>query len=383
MCVALAVVQTAYIFIPPNALRLFNLGLRPLVYGVLAAALLVFMDFDFRPVRKAYRANMAAFLSIMMFGIVFLIVAFLLGAGRNAMAPGPAIAFRNLWEHGSVVILGELIRYKLIKGGEPRNRAAIIIALTIMLAYGQMNAIRMFAGGNVAVPDIIFETAFRLLVISAVVSYFAVEGSFLSVVMVSLVYTMVPYLVPVLPDVSQLVWSLIISGMAFVTAIIYRFAMNDKRRDQRMRTKRMDRVARKPILANVVTVAVVAVIIAFFAGAFPFYPVVILTGSMTGTMDRGSLVFVERVPPGRAVDAVGEGYVVHFLSRGRVEYVHRVVDFGWDSDGQRHYITQGDAVMRPDPIPVPQADILGIARAQIPFLGYPYILVQNAIRAFG
>ncbi|MCL2201419.1 MAG: signal peptidase I, partial [Oscillospiraceae bacterium] len=311
---------------------------------------------------------------------ILLVASFLSGAGRNLMTANSAIVAHNLWETGSIVILGELIRFKLIKSAGQQNRVYIIAVLTVVLAYGHMNAVRMLIDGNVIVWAVFFEAIFRPLVISAVLSYFAVEGTFKSVILVSFVYKMTPYVVPVLPDISQLVWALITCGTLFVTAVIYRFVTNEKRRNMKIREKRMLKYAKKPILSNAVTVVVVAVIIAFFVGMFPVYPVVILTGSMADTAPRGSLVFVERVPPGEAFIRVGEGEVIHFLNHTGVPYVHRVVDFRWDADGNREYVTRGDASDAADPFPVPQYDVLGIVRAQLPFFGYPYIFVRSILR---
>ena len=110
VCVTLVVMQTVFMFIPVVALSLYNIALRPLVYGILMAAVMVFMGLDSRPVRKAYGANMVAVLSVTMFGVVFLITVFLFGAGTNVVTINANAVARNLWEHGSIVILGELIR---------------------------------------------------------------------------------------------------------------------------------------------------------------------------------------------------------------------------------------------------------------------------------
>ena len=382
VCIALVVMQSVFMIIPLHTLRLYNMAMKPLVYAALAVFVYVCMGIDQRRAHKTYDANMIAVLSVAMFGMVFLIVSFLFGAGQNAMAANPQVIVRNLWEQGSILIFGELMRYKLIRSSGQQNRTAVVVLLTITLAYGNMNAMRMLAAGDVIVWSVFFESIFKPLVISAVASYFAMEGSFTAVLIISFVYTMAAYIVPILPDISPIVWSLIISGLVFATAIIYNFATNEKRRDLRMREKRAARYVKKPMLSNTVTVMIIGGIVMFFVGVFPIYPVVILTGSMTGTFDRGSLVFVERVPSGEAFTRVDEGYVIHFISRSRAEYIHRVIDFRFDAYGERQYITRGDASYLTDPFPVSQDDVLGIARAQIPFIGYPYIIFRAIFQTF-
>lgn len=380
-CAALFAMQTVFLFIPADIVRLYNQS-RPLLYAILAIAIFVFMGIDKRPVPSAYNAKLVAVISIALFGIVFLVTAFLFGAGRNVMTLHPNVVMRNLWQHGTVVIIGEYIRYKLIKGTSPlHGRTAVIVALTLVLAYANMNVIRMMLDMDLIMSSVFFESIFRPLVISAVASFFAVKGSLLSALLISLLLTMAPYLLPVIPDVTPLVFSLLISGLAFVSALILSYVTNEKNRALRQREKRAARYAKKPLLGYGVTALIIGVAAAFFMGAFPVYPVVVLTGSMAGTLERGSMAFVERVRPNDVFVRVGEGEVIHFTSRG-VPYIHRVVEFRTDAEGSRQFITQGDASYLVDPHPVTQDDVMGIARASIPFLGWPYIFFQAVFDAF-
>jgi len=350
--------------------------MRPAVYAALAAAIIVFMGFDLRPVRKAYNANMVVVLSAILFGITVLIVSVRSGAGSNAFTAHTITVVRNLWEFGVVVVLGEFIRYKLIKASNHQNRTVIIIALTIVLAYGYMIGLRTFFHGGIDFWEAFFARMFLPIVVSAVASYIAIEGSFLSVVLFSFLYLMAGYLLPILPDIQPIPWALICCALVFVTALIYRFVISDRRRALRLREKRAARYAKRPVLFNTITALVIVLLIGFFMGEFPIYPIVVLTDSMEGTFDRGSIVFVERVPPGEAYIRVGEGYVIHFSGPARADYIHRVVDFRHDEYGDRAYITQGDNSPVADELPVSQDDVLGIARASMRWLGWPYILFQ-------
>lgn len=384
VCIVLLLTQTFILVIPRDAFHLLNIAiwLRPAVYASLALAIIVFMGYDMRPVRKAFSSNMVAVLSIIIFGIVIHITAVLFSAGVNVMMVNPSVFGRNLWAVGLVVTLGEFIRYKLIKAANNQNRTIIIIALTIVLAYGHMTGMRTFFYGDLGFVDAFFMRMLLPLVISAVASYIAVEGSLFSVILVSFVYTLAPYFLPILPDIPPVPWALVNSALLFVSVLIYRFIVNDNRHIMRVRDKRAAKYAKKPVLFNVATAAVIIVVIAFFAGEFPIYPVVILTDSMQGTFDRGSLVFVERVPPGEAFIRVDEGYAIHFRSRGGVNFIHRVVAFTLDAGGMREYITQGDASYIIDIVPVRGDDVLGIARASIRFMGWPYIFFQAVFDTF-
>jgi len=383
VCVAAVAVQIAAILVPVAVLPMFNMAVRPLVFAVLAAVVFALMGRDARPIPNAYSFTLMAVVTVVLFGITLLVTTFLLGYAINPMAHSFTSVRNNLWNFGVVVILGEFMRYKLIKGANRQTRTGVVIALTLALAITHMVAGRAFFVGVTEVSvESVFVTFIAPLFISVAASYFAVKGSFLSVIMVGFVYTMARHMLPFLPDVSPLVFSLIISGCLFVSLIICHFVTNNKSRTTRIREKRLARYAPKPVFGYAVTGAMIVVIVAFFVGTFPIYPIVVLTGSMEPVLMRGSLAFVERVQTEDVFDMVGEGYVIHFEDPFGTVFIHRVVGHWYNHHGDRYYITQGDAGEAQDPFPISQGNVRGIARASLPFFGYPYIFFQNIQNIF-
>ena len=377
-CTVLIVMQTAFIIIPSDFIILYNMTIRPLTYAILTIATYVFIDRDLRIVRNADFTNKLAFLFILMFGFVMLLLAFRVGVGYNSMVTSHAVVVRNLWELGLIIILGDYIRYKLIKNTGRQERRMILFMLTITLVYSQMNEIHRITGGNMTILAAFFELIFSPLVIGTIVSYFAIKGSFLLVASINFIYTMTPYLMPILPSVSLVAFSIITSGLAFISAIIYYFLIdNNKPYSSRNREKRIARYSKKTLVSKGAAVLIVGSILIFTSGRLPIYPIAVLTESMTGTFNRGSIVFIERLSPDEVFNKVDEGTVVHFISHTGIEYIHRVIDFTYDDYGERQYITQGDAVYLPDPFPVPQSNIYGIAHTFIPYIGYPIVLLSE------
>jgi hypothetical protein len=52
------------------------------------------------------------------------------------------------------------------------------------------------------------------------------------------------------------------------------------------------------------------------------------------------------------------------------------VEFRYDDSGERIYITKGDANTIADINPVGADQVLGVARAYIPYIGYPAVLMR-------
>jgi signal peptidase len=375
--------QFVYVFVPTSGVILYNMMVRQMVYAALAVVVFACTGVDKRPVRKAFQSNMSVVACYIIFAGVFLLLLWAFGGGRNVMAARSlSLGFRFFWEIGMLVVCGEIVRYKLIKNSSNAERGLVVTILTITLAIGHMNAIRpLIMGGHVTMSDFVFSTVLFALVVSAVASFFALEGSLFSVLALSLLYKLVLRFVPILPDITPIAFSLVFCAVLVLTAVVYNLYMNDVPTAQRMRIKRMDKYERKLVTPfNVLTAGALVLLAMFFMGVFPVYPLVVLTDSMSGTLERGSIVFVRSMPQNRVYDMVGEGYIIHF--RRGIEYVHRTVEFVHGEDGRREFITQGDANPNPDPFTVTQDDVLGVARTHIPFVGWPYVFLRAVILSF-
>lgn len=114
---------------------------------------------------------------------------------------------------------------------------------------------------------------------------------------------------------------------------------------------------RPGILHRVVSAALTTlIVVATLAGLAYLAPSVlgyeryaITGGSMSGSIEKYSLVLEERVP----VDQLAVGDVITYLpppdSGVSTLVTHRIVDATTDEAGVRHFVTQGDANPDPDP----------------------------------
>jgi signal peptidase I len=381
VCITLVTIQFAFIIIPPDAIRLFNMALRPMVFGVLALAVHRFINSSKRGTRNdAYIANILAVILLSLLGISMVIISIILGVNRNIMAPNIMVVISNLWHYGLIIFLMEFIRFKLIKASNYQERRLVITLLTLSFALSKIPELRtMFDQGAVTVY-IFFGSIFMSLVLSVVASYFANRGTFISVLAISFTLQMIVYTSPVLPAISILVYSLIVSGLAFMSIIVFELLNNKEKRSRHKGERRLAKYQEKPLVSYLPTAIIICVVAAFVTGMFPVYPVVVLTDSMAPALPRGNIAFVERISEGDVYDRVGEGEIIHFTNPRGTVYIHRVVDFRLDPDGQRQYITRGDATEIADPYPVTQENVLGTVRATLPFFGYPSVFIRGLFK---
>ncbi|MGN0564137.1 MAG: signal peptidase I [Candidatus Heritagella sp.] len=101
-------------------------------------------------------------------------------------------------------------------------------------------------------------------------------------------------------------------------------------------------------------------IVAFFAGWLPAYPVVVATGSMEPAIGAGDVVIFCRTDP----TELEVGDVIQYQSDG-CTVIHRIVEKDGDT-----FITQGDANNAPDLHPVEKEQVLGRVTGTLPDAGW-------------
>lgn len=125
-------------------------------------------------------------------------------------------------------------------------------------------------------------------------------------------------------------------------------------------------------VANVVGLVLLVIVVGLFvvasvpqlAGADESY--VVLSDSMSPTIEAGAVVFVSDVPAGE----IQQGDVVTYRTGEKAAPVtHRVVEVN-AADGQRSFVTQGDANEDPDASAVPASAVVGTVGFHLPLLGY-------------
>lgn len=113
-----------------------------------------------------------------------------------------------------------------------------------------------------------------------------------------------------------------------------------------------------------------AIVVLFVAASVPQLvgaedSYVVLSDSMSPTIKAGAVVFVSDVP----VDDIGTDDVITYEGESGAPVTHRVVDVVTE-EGERRFVTQGDANEDPDPQPVSPSEVVGRVSFHLPIIGY-------------
>ena len=105
---------------------------------------------------------------------------------------------------------------------------------------------------------------------------------------------------------------------------------------------------------------------------FKYGILVIGSGSMTGTLNKGDAVFYERFDGDKEIDV---GDVIIFKQNDK-KIVHRVVDKK-TVNGEIRYTTKGDANGQNDDDYITNNDVVGVSKFRILYIGYPSIWIRD------
>lgn len=125
-------------------------------------------------------------------------------------------------------------------------------------------------------------------------------------------------------------------------------------------------------ITTAITLAGCVAFIWFFAGVFPVYPSVVLTGSMEPDIAPGDVVLIDKISDENQLYELAVGDVINF-DRDEINISHRIVDVLEDEQGNRSFQTKGDNNSSEDVQLVALGDVRGRIIYDVPKLGMPVL----------
>jgi signal peptidase I len=343
--------------------------------GRLVAALLLlplaavcFVFIKKRPVLSMHRRTVLLLMAVC--GLLYVMIYFMTGLHfgfyRSGYGLKAKIIFRLVLPIAAIIPTTEIIRFVLCAY---RSRVADVAAYFIcvlaeVLTCASLHEITTFA----KFMDVVAMTLLPALLYNLLYHYITRRYGMLPNIAYRAITTLTIYLIPYAPSLSN---SLVAFANLFIPLLIYLFI------DSLYEKKRRYALAKKNRLAVPITVLAVCamtITIMVISNQFSVGAHVIATGSMTGEINKGDVAIYD------AYDGqiVSEGQVIVFTNYGR-KTVHRVVDVQ-RVNGQLRYYTKGDANPTWDSGYITQADINGLVRCRVAYVGYPTLWLRQIFR---
>ena len=122
---------------------------------------------------------------------------------------------------------------------------------------------------------------------------------------------------------------------------------------------------------GIIALVLMTGVVMLISNHFKYGTLVIASESMTGEINKGDALVFEQYDG----QTVKEDDVLVF-NKDYTVYVHRVVEIE-RINGVNRYYTKGDANESRDSGYITDADIIGIGKMKVPYVGYPTLWLRN------
>jgi signal peptidase len=308
---------------------------------------------------------------------VWFVLYFLSGLGvayvRNTLITTPVGVLLNIFGYGVTAASLEYVRHRLMQLAGRRNirwfGALIVIVFTLqqlnMTAFSTSYTPEQFL--KFFVSDIV-----PVLTSNMLLTYLAVGAGLPAMLVYRLGTLSTTLLLPILPKFDWYMIGISAILLSLATYIVIDRAQQGRQQHGRRHHFHIQRAS------NITFIAIMIALVLFMTGALRYKPVVIVSDSMKPLYSRGAIVLVRM---GYDPMDIESGDIIQYKHKQTGQVItHRVVDIqqAANGSGERVFITKGDNNQSQD-IPVEQSQVLGVVRAQVPYLGYPTIWLRSFV----
>ena len=343
---------------------------------MIAIVLLVFMfisDKVIKNTRTKYTNNkeMIAILSIL--GVSYVAILYLIGFLTNFYAATIKISVWSVVNYIIpyivIMVSTELIR-KTILLKESKNTDKVIITiittmidLTLNVNIQSVTTIKEYF--TIITFTIIASIASNMLYNYIIIKYRNAGAN----IAYKLITTMYMFVFPILPNIYVFLETVLRIIIPYIIYIILE-AMYSKNTEVITVKER-----KKEKIISVISITIIIVIVMLVSGQFKIGVLVIGSGSMTGTINKGDIIIYERYGK---TEEIKTGDIIVFNSEN-IKIVHRIIDQRLLGEETRYY-TKGDANQKEDEGYRLDKDIIGQVKFRIPSIGYLTLWINDMIK---
>ena len=318
-----------------------------------------------RAVLSLYRRQILFLMSVM--GIVYLILYYLSGLAfgfvKNIYTISPEVIFLFVLPTTVIIIASELVRAVMIAQEDKPSYALSYIFCVIaeVIIYYDVTEVHSFAG----FMDLLGIALLPAIISGVLYHYLAKRYGAAPNIAFRLLTTLYYYLFPYIPGMADSLFAL---ANLIIPVIIYIFfdSLYDRKRRYALGKK-----SRLAVPLTVIVATIMVSVMLLISNQFRYGALVIATDSMTGELNKGDIVIFEQ----RKGQMYEEGQVIIFKSSETL-IVHRIVKIE-NINGALRYYTKGDFNEDVDPGFITESDVVGSARAKLPYFGYPTVWLRE------
>ena len=303
--------------------------------------------------------------ALMTFILVIYSLGIVLGFNRSYFNSNIIILIKNILPIALIIILIELVRYSIIRNSVKNKK--IIVYFTILSAI--LSVLLEINIGNLTTSEdkfIFLSTIiFPIIAEETLCSYMSYKISYLPSIIYKLVIKLYIYIVPIVPNLGNYIYSIIYIVLPFIIyAILNKMVIKYEKEKEHL--KKVNRV-----VFTIPLTLFLVIIVLLISGIFRYKMIAIMSNSMSPTYRRGDAIIYNKVDTSELkVDDI-----LAFQKDG-VVVTHRIVKV-WKQGDSYYYTTKGDNNDTEDFFKPREENVLGRVEYVLKYLGYPTVIINE------
>ena len=279
----------------------------------------------------------------------------------------------NLWTFIPVVVVSEYERFYMVNNCNKKYILLWTLLISLLFVLVNLNIYKFdtYFVSSTSTLEFIMQTFLPSLITNLFLTYICYFAGYKTTILYSLIPQIAMYILPILPDVDWATTSILSATIPFFTYIYVNYLIN--KLDKTLKRKDNKTVGLKGWIGML---AFVVLMICFGLGVFPIEPLVIASNSMYPKIRKGDIVIIQDID----VKNIKEGDIIRYRMDGYY-VVHRVTMINENKDGELEFIMKGDNNNDVDLYPVNESQVDGIIKLDIPYVGYPTLIVSKLLNS--
>lgn len=332
---------------------------------ILAIVLLVFMGITTLLI-KTYKMDLTNKRQIILLltgiGVIYVAVLYLIGIFAGFYNATVKLSLWSIWKYIIpyivIIISSEMIRKKIVLKEDKISKIIILVIMVMLDVILTTNIYNLNTTKDyfTLVSFVIFASIANNLLFNYIeIQYRNAKA----IIIYRIITTLYIYVFPIIPDLYIFLESIIKMVVPYIIYIILENVYSKQKLVVTIETRKKER-----IISTIVCIITV-IIVMLISCKFKYGVLVIGSGSMTGTINKGDIILYEKY---KNTDDIKVGNIIVFYEDD-IKVIHRIIDQKLMGEETRYY-TKGDANQKQDEGYRETKDIIGQVKARIPYMGW-------------
>lgn len=332
---------------------------------ILAIVLLVFMGITTLLI-KTYKMDLTNKRQIILLltgiGVIYVAVLYLIGIFAGFYNATVKLSLWSIWKYIIpyivIIISSEMIRKKIVLKEDKISKIIILVIMVMLDVILTTNIYNLNTAKDyfTLVSFVIFASIANNLLFNYIeIQYRNAKA----IIIYRIITTVYVYVFPIIPDLYIFLESIIKMVVPYIIYIILENVYSKQKLVVTIETRKKER-----IISTIVCIITV-IIVMLISCKFKYGVLVIGSGSMTGTINKGDIILYEKY---KNTDDIKVGNIIVFYEDD-IKVIYRIIDQKLMGEETRYY-TKGDANQKQDEGYRETKDIIGQVKARIPYMGW-------------